>query len=298
LWTACAINDSASTSRATEPIMRRDTAGCPDRSRFAPRRSAKPTESQPTPRGLRDYTGRVPYSRWRRCSQYRRTAGLAQLFHRPPAVHPACALSAVSEMESTFNVRDIFSLPGLLSLSRIVLAACFPFTLDAPWLALATLAAAALSDGLDGYFARRLGMSSPTGAALDPVTDKIFATSVMVSLIARDRMTLGWAALLSLRELLELPLLLWLVATPRARAMRAAHLKANWLGKVTTAVQFIALAVLLLQLPTIRVWMIATAVCGVLAAAVYWASFIKILANGKKSPPLSVSLNAEAEARQ
>jgi phosphatidylglycerophosphate synthase len=181
----------------------------------------------------------------------------------------------------TFNMRDLYSLPGLLSLSRVALAVCFPFALEVPWLALATIAAAALSDGLDGYFARRLGISSATGAALDPITDKIFATSVMVSLLAQQRLTLGWAALLSLRELLELPLLLWLVSMPRARAMRAAHLKANWLGKITTALQFVALVYLLLQLSHVQLWVFATAGCGALAAVVYWTRFIKVLAMNK-----------------
>lgn len=181
----------------------------------------------------------------------------------------------------TFNMRDLISPPGLLSLSRVALAVCFPFVLQRPWLALATIAIAALSDGLDGYVARKLGISSPTGAALDPITDKIFATSVMVSLLVQERLSVGSAALLSLRELLELPLLLWLLSMPRARAMRAAHLKANMLGKITTVLQFIALVFLLLQPSHVRVWVLATAACGALAAIVYWVRFIKVLATSK-----------------
>lgn len=185
---------------------------------------------------------------------------------------------------SIFQTRDLFSLPGLLSLSRVVLACCFPFVLETPWLALTTTALAGLSDGLDGYFARKHGSSSPTGAALDPLTDKIFAASVMVSLLAHGRLTLAWALLLSARELLELPLLLWLLYLPRARAARASHLKANWLGKLTTGLQFCALVVLLMRWPYLTVWMVATAVAGVLAAALYWASFLKVLARSTTPP--------------
>ncbi|HET8937549.1 MAG TPA: CDP-alcohol phosphatidyltransferase family protein [Polyangiales bacterium] len=177
-----------------------------------------------------------------------------------------------------FNARDLFSLPGWLSLSRVALACCFPFVLETPWLALSVTALAGLSDVLDGYFARRRGPCSPTGAALDPLTDKIFAGSVMLSLLAHGRLTLVWALLLSLRELLELPLLLWLFYMPRARAARASHLKANWLGKITTGLQFGALVLLLLQLPYLAVWIVATAVAGVLAAALYWARFVRVLA--------------------
>lgn len=196
----------------------------------------------------------------------------------------------------TFNRRDLLSTPGLLSLSRVVLAILFPFALGLPWLALATIAVAALSDGLDGYFARKLGISSPTGAALDPITDKIFATSVMVSLLAQQRLTLGWAALLSLRELLELPLLLWLVTMPRARATRASHLKANWLGKLTTGLQFVALVYILLEPSRARGWVFATAGCGALAAIVYWTRFLKVLAIRKHVPSGHSVTSAGAEA--
>ena len=184
---------------------------------------------------------------------------------------------------SHYKARDAFSLPGLLSLSRVGMAVLFPFVVDAPWLALATIAAAALSDGLDGHFARRRGRTTPTGAALDPLTDKIFAASVMLSLLAHGKVSLGGAVLLSARELLELPILLWLLLMPRARAARAAHLKANWLGKLTTGLQFAALVSLLLRLPHAAAWLIATAVAGVLAAVVYGANFMRALSRSARS---------------
>lgn len=162
------------------------------------------------------------------------------------------------------------------------MACCFPFVLKTPWLALLTTALAGLSDVLDGYFARRRGSSSPTGAALDPLTDKIFAASVMLSLLMQSRLTIAWALLLSLRELLELPLLIWLLYMPRVRALRASHLKANWLGKLATGLQFGALVSLLLELPYLAAWMVATAVVGVLAAALYWAQFVQVLALSAK----------------
>lgn len=198
---------------------------------------------------------------------------------------------------SKFKLRDLLSLPGLLSLSRVVFAIAFPFVLDAPWLALATIAAAAMSDGLDGYFARRSGRTTPTGAALDPLTDKIFATTVMVSLLVQGRLTITWALLLSARELLELPLLLWLLSMPRARAARAAHLKANWLGKLATGLQFGALVSLLLQLEHVTAWMIATAVTGALAAILYWASFVQVLTRAAARDPRATIEATQAGAR-
>ena len=190
---------------------------------------------------------------------------------------------------SNYSARDALSLPGLLSLSRVGFAAVFPLLVESPRWALATIAMAALSDALDGYVARKRGLTTPTGAALDPLTDKIFATSVMVSLLAHGRLSLGSALLLSSRELLELPLLLWLLSMPHARAARAADLKANWLGKLTTGLQFGALVSLLLQLSHVTAWLVATAVAGALAAARYWASFVRaVTRHGKSEPPAAV----------
>lgn len=49
-------------------------------------------------------------------------------------------------------------------------------------LGLGLLAAAALSDGLDGWVARRFNMTSAIGSVLDPAADKILMTVLVVSL--------------------------------------------------------------------------------------------------------------------
>lgn len=175
--------------------------------------------------------------------------------------------------DSAYRVRDLFNLAGWLSLSRVALAAIFPFTLHSPALALAVIAVAGISDVLDGYLARRMHQNTPTGAALDPITDKIFATTVMVSLIAAGRLPLLWAALLSVRELLELPLVVWLACTPEARWARTQRPKSNLFGKATTALQFGALCSLLFAQPFFTWWITATAVLGLLSGLSYWATF-------------------------
>jgi phosphatidylglycerophosphate synthase len=81
--------------------------------------------------------------------------------------------------------------------------------------------------------------------------------------------------LLCLRELIELPLLLGLLFIPLARVLRAAHLKANWLGKLTTVFQFAALCALLFGLPYVRAWIVVTAIIGAIAGVSYWVSFRK-----------------------
>ena len=73
-------------------------------------------------------------------------------------------------------------LPNLICLVRIALV--WP-TLDALrggayWAALALFIVAALSDGLDGYLAKRFGWTSALGRILDPVADKLLLMSVFI----------------------------------------------------------------------------------------------------------------------
>jgi cardiolipin synthase (CMP-forming) len=74
-------------------------------------------------------------------------------------------------------------LPNLICLARIVLAWPIIVTLRngdytaSMWL----FALAALSDGLDGYLAKRFGWTSRLGKLLDPAADKLLLVSVFVS---------------------------------------------------------------------------------------------------------------------
>lgn len=70
------------------------------------------------------------------------------------------------------------NLPNLISLSRIPLAVLFGFA-ESTTARVVLILTAALTDGLDGWIARRFGMGSISGEVLDPVTDKLFVATVM-----------------------------------------------------------------------------------------------------------------------
>src|SRR5439155_27043195 len=124
-----------------------------------------------------------------------------------------------------YSLRDLVRVPGLLSLARVPLAVAFPFVVRSPSAALAVLCAAAASDMLDGWYARRFHEETPTGRILDPVTDKIFVLSVAATLVASDMLSVGEAVLLGTREICELALVsYWALAWhARARPERAAN---------------------------------------------------------------------------
>lgn len=92
----------------------------------------------------------------------------------------------------------LWNTPNLLTLLRIVMIPVFivAYYLPYAWASLLTMALfilAALTDWLDGYLARRLNQSSPFGAFLDPVADKLMVASALVLLTSDARVhSLVW----------------------------------------------------------------------------------------------------------
>lgn len=168
------------------------------------------------------------------------------------------------------RLRPLLSAPGLLSLSRIPLAACFALLVEVPAAAFAVLLIAGITDVLDGWLARRLGIVSPTGAVLDPITDKLFVLTVVVTLVVTDKLSVVDVLWLSTRELGELPLVVWFVLNRRARAARADHPSANLPGKLATLLQFVAIGWALFHGPHLGLWIGLVASAGVVAAVSYW----------------------------
>jgi len=171
-----------------------------------------------------------------------------------------------------YRARDVVSIPGLISLTRVPLAAAFVLVTGS-WARVAILAVSGLSDLLDGWYARRFGCATPTGAALDPVTDKIFVTTVVVTLILEGAMPLWAVAVLSLRDVAELPLVVRFVTNRHARKARADHPKANLGGKLATLAQFVAIAAAMLEWRPIELYLALAGAVGVVAAVGYWRAY-------------------------
>lgn len=107
------------------------------------------------------------------------------------------------------------SLPNILTCARIaaipVVVGCVfaQSILDGPlwlrWVALAVFVAAAITDYLDGYYARIWDQHSALGRMLDPIADKLLVASCLLMLAAESSIhgwTL-WAAIVILcREIL------------------------------------------------------------------------------------------------
>jgi phosphatidylglycerophosphate synthase len=170
--------------------------------------------------------------------------------------------------QAPYRARDLVRVPGLLSLCRLPLAVVFPLCVGRPAQALGVLAAAAASDVLDGWYARRFHEETRTGALLDGVMDKVFVLTVLGTLVAVRSITIVEVMLLGARELGELALIATaLVLRPRPLG---SHRSATLLGKLATALQFATVVLVIVHAPYLGVAVGVTAACGALAAAAYW----------------------------
>jgi cardiolipin synthase (CMP-forming) len=82
---------------------------------------------------------------------------------------------------------NALSLPNLITIGRIVAVPviCLFVVLGGPvwgWLAFLLYVAAAASDWVDGYLARKLNMGSPLGRMLDPIADKLLVGALLIVL--------------------------------------------------------------------------------------------------------------------
>ncbi len=170
---------------------------------------------------------------------------------------------------ATYRIGDLFLLPNLLSAVRLPLALGFPFSAGHVSLALGLLALAAVSDVLDGWVARRLGQATSVGALVDGVADKVFAASVVGTLVATGLLSPGEAVLLATREAGEVPLACWLLFRERKRVLVNAR-KATGIGKTATVLEFVTVVAVIARWPVVPFLLAATASFGVAAAVGYW----------------------------
>jgi CDP-diacylglycerol--glycerol-3-phosphate 3-phosphatidyltransferase len=140
------------------------------------------------------------------------------------------------------------NLPNFLTLLRIlavpvVVVALVGETSNGDALAAAVFALAALTDGLDGYFARSRDAVTTFGKLMDPLADKLLITAALISLVSLDRLQAWVAMLIIARE----------IAVTGLRAIAAERgivIAASWLGKVKTVLQIAAVFALIAENPS------------------------------------------------
>jgi CDP-diacylglycerol--glycerol-3-phosphate 3-phosphatidyltransferase len=127
------------------------------------------------------------------------------------------------------------NLPNLISLARLPLAALFLLS-NTPVVQGALIAAAGATDFVDGWLARRYQKRSRTGELLDPITDKLFVLTVLLTLFLRQQLRAWELLLLLLRDLYNTAA--FVLAKARGWPLR---FHARMSGKVLTTLQIMTL---------------------------------------------------------
>jgi len=148
------------------------------------------------------------------------------------------------------------NLPNVLTLSRIatipVLVAVFylPFSW-AHMVAAIFFATASFTDWLDGFLARKLKQTSPFGAFLDPVADKLLISTSLLLLLGEHNLhyiTLPAIVIVG-REIVISALREWM-----AEFGARASLAVSYMGKIKTVIQMLAVFLLLAFHPAQSTW--------------------------------------------
>lgn len=143
-----------------------------------------------------------------------------------------------------------FNLPNLLTWLRIILIPLFVgiFYFEKSWVSapnqnlVATIVftAAAITDWLDGWLARKLNQTSAFGAFLDPVADKLMVAAALIVLIQLGRVDAIIALIIIGREITISALREWMAKIGASRSVAV-----SFLGKIKTISQMVAIPLLL-----------------------------------------------------
>lgn len=143
------------------------------------------------------------------------------------------------------------TIPTLLTLLRIVMIPVLVVVVYLPvdWANLAAVIIfilAAMTDWLDGWVARRFGMTSTFGAFLDPVADKLMVGVALIIIVQlQPEVVLALAAAIIIgREITISALREWMAALGEG-----ARVKVAWTGKIKTIMQMVAIGFLLYAEP-------------------------------------------------
>jgi CDP-diacylglycerol--glycerol-3-phosphate 3-phosphatidyltransferase len=152
----------------------------------------------------------------------------------------------VSDRRATL-FRDVWNIPNVLTMGRIVMIPlCLWFlnqdTSRSGFWAAIVFTLAALTDLLDGYLARKMGVVSVLGKFLDPLADKLIVMASLVWMVPMGRIAPWVVIVLLARE----------ISVTGLRSIAASEgvvISAGSEGKTKTALQMIGIVALLLGYP-------------------------------------------------
>jgi CDP-diacylglycerol--glycerol-3-phosphate 3-phosphatidyltransferase len=166
--------------------------------------------------------------------------------------HQANPLGWANRKRNTMTL--LKNLPMQITWMRVILIPVFMLVYYGPWFepsdakfyAGLIFVFAAITDYLDGYLARRWDASTPFGAFLDPVADKLIVTlALLMIIVSYQELWITLCAMLIIgREIVISALREWMANQQLSDVMSV-----SWMGKWKTAFQLVAIGSLLSEVP-------------------------------------------------
>ncbi len=171
------------------------------------------------------------------------------------------------------------SIPNFITIARILLVPVLVWAIGSAEMRIAFVLfiAAGISDAVDGFIAKRFGMTSELGALLDPLADKVLLVSMYIALGIANALPQWLVILVVSRDFLIVGgvLLSWIVDKPIA-------MKPHVVSKLNTAAQIVLVALVLglLGLELDAAWLLPSVIAVVacltlVSAALYVAEWIR-----------------------
>lgn len=180
------------------------------------------------------------------------------------------------------------SIPNLITLARILMVPVVVWAIASHtmWLAFVLFLLAGVSDAVDGFIAKRFGMTTELGAYLDPLADKALIVSIYLTLGINGDIPPWLVILVVSRDILIVGgiILSWLMDNPL-------KIKPLWVSKLNTVAQIVFACVVLgslgfnIQVANLRlVLMGAVAVLTLLSIGAYLNEWVRHM-NAPKAHP-------------
>ena len=159
----------------------------------------------------------------------------------------------------------LLTLPNMVSVTRLFLAPIF-FMVPRVEARVALVVAAAASDMLDGWLARRQRRTSRVGAILDPIADRVFVLTAVLTLVLEGALSVGQVAVLLARDIMTT---IGFFVARSVSWLRPVELRARAPGKLVTVLQIVTLLVVLARPASANLLIALTGIVSVVAVADY-----------------------------
>ncbi|MDO8878583.1 MAG: CDP-alcohol phosphatidyltransferase family protein [Pseudolabrys sp.] len=180
------------------------------------------------------------------------------------------------------------SIPNLITLGRILLVPVVVWAIlaNAMWMAFVLFVVAGVSDGVDGYLAKRFDMTTELGAYLDPLADKALIVSIYLTLGINGDIPRWLVILVVSRDILIVGgiMLSWLMGNPlKIRPLLVSKL--NTVAQIAFACVVLGSLGLNYEMPMIKlVLMGLVAVLTLLSIAAYLAEWVRHMNSSTARP--------------